>query len=78
MGQLVDCTTEFVIRHQYNRLNRILYDQGYGDHVVLVTYPLEQSSTGIGFALYDKASKVSRPLDTDLYEPLIPKNEHEQ
>jgi hypothetical protein len=78
MGQLVDCTAEFSIRHQYNRLNRILYNQGYGNQVVLVTYPNEESSTGIGFALYDKASKATRPLDTDLYEPLIPKNEHGQ
>jgi hypothetical protein len=78
MGQLVDCTSEFTIRHQYNRLNRILNDQGYGNRVLLVTYPFEHSSTGIGFALYDKTSKITRPLDADLYEPLIPKIEHGQ
>jgi hypothetical protein len=67
MGQLIDCRYEFVIRKQYNHINRVLTETGHAHRVILIVEQDQDSETGVGFALYDKYSKTSRKLDPDLY-----------
>lgn len=66
MGQLINCADEFIVRQQYNRINRVLQETGHGGRVILVVEENPDTVTGVGFALLDKVTKQCLSIKADL------------
>lgn len=67
MGQLIDCRDEFTMRQRFNKIQRVIKEQKLDHRVIVVIQEDASSDTGIGYSLYDKYTKTSRPLDTEMF-----------
>jgi hypothetical protein len=67
MGMVVDCSTEFLIRQQVNRVRQIAESKGFADRVMVTIEPDETTDTGYGIVLYDKATHEKMALNMDLF-----------
>jgi hypothetical protein len=67
MGQLIDCRDEFTMRQRFNKIQRVIKEQNLDHRVIVMIQEDATSDTGIGYALYDKYTKMSRPLDIDMF-----------
>ena len=69
MGMVVDCSTEFKIRQQVNRVRQITEAKGYADRVLITIQPDESTDTGYGIVLYDKTTHEKLALNMNLFNP---------
>lgn len=70
MGMVVDCSTEFKIRQQVNRVRQIVEDKGYADKVTITIEPNETTDTGYGIVVYDKTTHQKLAVNMDLFTPI--------
>jgi hypothetical protein len=68
MGMVVDCSTEFKIRQQVNRVRQIVEAKGYADKVMITIEPNETTDTGYGIVVYDKATHQKLEVNMDLFK----------
>ena len=68
MGMLVDCSTEFKIRQQVNRVRQIVEAKGFADKVMITIEPNEATDTGYGIVVYDKATHQKLEVNMDLFK----------
>lgn len=68
MGMVVDCSTEFKIRQQVNKVRQITEAKGYSDRVMITIEPDESTDTGYGIVLYDKTTNEKMALNMDLFK----------
>jgi len=68
MGMVVDCSTEFKIRQQVNRVRQIVNDKGYADRVMVTIEPNETTDTGYGVVVYDKKTLEKLAINMDLFK----------
>ena len=68
MGMVVDCSTEFKIRQQVNKVRQITEAKGYADRVMITIEPDESTDTGYGIVLYDKNTNEKMALNMDLFK----------
>ena len=69
MGEVVDCSIEFKIRQQVNKVRQIATSRGYADRVMITIEPNESTDTGYGIVLYDKTTHEKLALNMDLFNP---------
>ena len=70
MGMVVDCSIEFKIRQQVNRVRQIVEDKGYADKVTITIEPNETTDTGYGIVVYDKTTHQKLAVNMDLFTPI--------
>lgn len=68
MGMVVDCSNEFKIRQQVNRVRQIVNDKGYADRVMVTIEPNETTDTGYGVVVYDKKTLEKLAINMDLFK----------
>jgi hypothetical protein len=68
MGMVVDCSVEFKIRQQVNRVRQIVADKGFADKVMITIEPNETTDTGYGVVVYDKATHEKLAVNMALFE----------
>lgn len=68
MGMVVDCSTEFKIRQQVNKVRQIVKQKGYLDRVMITIEPNEHTDTGYGIVLYDKSTHEKLEINMKLFE----------
>ena len=68
MGMVVDCSTEFKIRQQVNKVRQNTEAKGYADRVMITIEPDESTDTGYGIVLYDKNTNEKMALNMDLFK----------
>ena len=68
MGMVVDCSAEFKIRQQVNRVRQIATAKGYADRVVITIEPDESTDTGYGIVLFDRTTHEKMSLNMDLFK----------
>jgi hypothetical protein len=66
MAEIIDCSIEFKIRQDLNRVRRVVDKLGYTQRVFLTIEPNEKSHTGYGIVVVDKDTNEQLAIDMDL------------
>lgn len=67
MGELIDCSIEFKIRQQVNKVRQITEEKGYADRMTVTIEPDESTDTGYGIVLLDKITHEKLALNMDIF-----------
>ena len=68
MGELIDCSIEFKIRQQVNKVRQITEEKGYADRMTVTIEPDESTDTGYGIVLLDKITHEKLSIDMDIFK----------
>jgi hypothetical protein len=68
MGNVIDCSIEFKIRQQVNKVKQIAADKGWANRILVTIQPDETAETGYGIVLYDLEQKEKLELNMELFK----------
>jgi hypothetical protein len=68
MGELIDCSIEFKIRQQVNKVRQITEEKGYADRMTVTIEPDGSTDTGYGIVLLDKITHEKLSIDMDIFK----------
>jgi len=68
IGELIDCSIEFKIRQQVNKVRQITEAKGYADRMTVTIEPDESTDTGYGIVLLDKLTHEKLSIDMDIFK----------